>query len=329
MITRPATISVLICTYKRPDALLPCLAGLAAQTRLPDDVILVVRPSDVVTHEAMGARVPDGLPWRIVAVHEPGLVAARNAGLAAQRCDVVAFCDDDTVASAGWLERLLAHFDDPEVGGVGGRDRCHDGTGFDDRQRNVVGHLQWWGRAIGNHHLGFGAARRVDFLKGANMSFRAEAVRGRWFDTRLRGKGAQADDDLSFSLSVARAGWTLIYDPAALVDHYAASDQLRSYVVQSGLPDPLSYQETCFNHALTLWEQMGLARRAVFVAWASLVGVGNYPGFLQAVRFWLRRDPAAWRKFRINQAAHREVFCAGLAARPALSVPMLKRPRAG
>ena len=185
---------------------MPCcrgLAGLVAQTRLPDDVILVVRPSDLATHEAMAARVPDGLPWRIVPVHEPGLVAARNAGLAAQHCDVVAFCDDDTVASPEWLARILPHFDDPAVGGVGGRDRCHDGTGFDDRQRQVVGHLQWWGRAIGNHHLGFGAARRVDFLKGANMSYRAEAVRGRWFDTRLRGKGAQADDDLSFSLSVA------------------------------------------------------------------------------------------------------------------------------
>jgi hypothetical protein len=193
----------------------------------------------------------------------------------------------------------------------------------------VVGHLQWWGRAIGNHHLGFGAARRVDFLKGANMSFRAEAVRGRWFDTRLRGKGAQANDDLSFSLSVARGGWKLLYDPAASVDHYAVSDQLRAYVVQPGLPDPLSYQETCFNHALILWEHLSPARRAVFVAWSTFIGVGNYPGLLQAVRFWLRGDPAAWRKFRINQAAIREVFCAGAAHRPALSGTMVKRPKAG
>jgi len=323
------TVAVLICTYRRPDALLPCLAGLAAQTRLPDDVILVVRPSDGATHEAMSARAPDGLPWRIVSVHEPGLVAARNAGLAALQSDVVAFCDDDTVASPEWLARVLAHFEDAAVGGVGGRDRCHDGVAFDDRRRAVVGHLQWWGRAIGNHHLGFGAARRVDFLKGANMSFRAEAVRGRWFDTRLRGKGAQANDDLSFSLSVARGGWKLLYDPAASVDHYAASDQLRAYVVQPGLPDPLSYQETCFNHALILWEHLSPARRAVFAAWSTLIGVGNYPGLLQAVRFWMRGDPAAWRKFRINQAAIREVFCAGAARRPALSGPMLKRPKAG
>ena len=80
---------------------------------------------------------------------------------------------------------------------------------------------------------------------------------------------------------------------------------------------------------MTLWDQMGPARRVVFLAWATLVGVGNYPGFLQAVRFWLRGDPAAWRKFRINHAAHREVVYASLAQRPSLSGPMLKRPKTG
>jgi GT2 family glycosyltransferase len=325
---RPATIGVLICTYRRPEALLACLAGLAGQTRRPDDVMIVVRPLDVATHRAL-ADVVAGVPWRVVPVHEAGLVAARNAGLAANRCDVVAFCDDDTVAAPDWLARVLAHFDDETVGGVGGRDRCHDGVAFDDRRRRVVGKLEWWGRAVGNHHLGFGEARRVDFLKGANMSFRAAAVRGLWFDTRLRGKGAQPDDDFSFSLSVARAGWTLVYDPAALVHHYAAADQLRSYVVQRGLADPVLFGEACFNHALTLWDRMGGVRRAVFLVWASLIGVSNYPGLLQAVRFRLRGDPAAWRKFRLNFSAVCEVAFSGWGQRAVRPVTLLNTPKAG
>jgi GT2 family glycosyltransferase len=327
--TRPATIGVLICTHRRPEALLACLAGLAGQTRLPDDVIIVVRPSDVATHGALAARASDGVPWRIVPVHEAGLVAARNAGLAANRCDVVTFCDDDTVAAPDWLARVVSHFDDDLVGGVGGRDRCHDGVGFDDRRRRVVGKLQWWGRAVGNHHLGFGAARPVDFLKGANMSFRATALRGLWFDTRLRGKGAQPDDDLSFSLSVAQAGWKLVYDPAALVHHYAAADQLRSYVVQHGLADPVLFGEACFNHALTLWERMGAARRAVFLVWAALIGVSNYPGVLQAMRFRLRGDPAAWRKFRLNLSAVCEVAFLGWRQLPVRKATLLNRPKTG
>jgi len=327
--TRPATIGVLICTYRRPEALLACLAGLAGQSRAPDDVMLVIRPSDTATLEALASRPADGLPWRIVSVHDPGLVAARNAGLAANACDVVTFCDDDTVASMGWLARVLAHFDDDAVGGVGGRDRCHDGTAFDDRQRRVVGRLEWWGRAVGNHHLGFGEARPVDFLKGANMSFRAVAIRGLWFDTRLRGKGAQADDDLSFSLAVAASGWRLVYDPAALLHHYPAPDQLRSYVVCSGLADPGQYGEACFNHALTLWERMQGTRRWVFLAWATLVGVSNYPGLVQAVRLRLRGDKAAWRKFRLNVAALYEVVPAGLGRRAVRRAKLLNTPKAG
>jgi GT2 family glycosyltransferase len=327
---RPTTIAVAVCTYRRPASLLTCLAGLAAQSCLPDDVMVVVRPTDTQTREAVTGRPVDGLPVRSVPVHEPGLVAARNAGLAANRSDIVAFCDDDTVAAPGWLERVLAHFaDDPAIGGVGGRDRCHDGTAFDDRKRSVVGCVQWWGRSIGNHHLGFGPPRAVQYLKGANMSFRATAIRGLWFDTRLRGKGAQPGDDFAFSLAVARAGWKLLYDPAALVDHYAAADQLRSYVVRRGLADTISFSESCFNQALTLWNNMGPARRGIYLLWACCIGASTYPGFVQAIRFRLRGDPAAWRKCLLNLAALRDVVAIAWAERSVQPAKLLHTPKAG
>jgi len=328
--TRPPNIAVVICTYRRPTSLLTCLAGLAAQSRLPDDVEVVVRPSDTATMEALAARPADALPVRRVPVHEPGLVAARNAGLAANRSDIIAFCDDDTVAAPDWLARVLAHFAaNPAVGGVGGRDRCHDGTAFDDRQRRVVGRVQFWGRTIGNHHLGFGPPREVQYLKGANMSFRATAIRGLWFDTRLRGKGAQPGDDFAFSLAVARAGWKLLYDPAALVDHYAAADQLRSYVARKGLDDPVSYRESCFNQAFTLWNTMGPARRATYLPWASLIGTSTYPGLAQAIRHRLRGDTAAWRKCLLNLAALRDAAAIAWAEPGIQPAKLLNVPNSG
>jgi cellulose synthase/poly-beta-1,6-N-acetylglucosamine synthase-like glycosyltransferase len=271
-----------------------------------------------------------GLQLRCVPVHEPGLVSARNAALAANCSDILAFCDDDTVAAADWLARVLGHFTgDPAVGGVGGRDRCHDGTSFDDRRRSVVGRVQFCGRTIGNHHLGFGPVREVQFLKGANMSFRADALRGLWFDKRLRGQGAQPGDDFAFSLAVARAGWKLIYDPEAVVDHYAAADRLRSYVVRKDLADPVSFGEGCFNQALTLWGDMGAARRAVYLLWASAIGTSTYPGLAQAIRHRLRGDPAAWRKCRLNLAALRDVAALGLAERSVRPAKLLNTPKAG
>jgi hypothetical protein len=215
------------------------------------------------------------------------------------------------------------------VGGVGGRDRCHDGTSFDDRRRRVVGCVQWWGRSIGNHHLGFGPARKVQYLKGANMSFRAAAIRGLWFDTRLRGKGAQPGDDFAFSLAVARAGWTLLYDPAARVDHYAAADQLRSYVVCRGLADPVSFGESCFNQAFTLWNAMSPARRAIYLVWACCIGTSTYPGLVQAIRHRLRGDPAAWRKCRLNLAALHDVASIAWSAASVQPTKLLNTPKAG
>ena len=87
------------------------------------------------------------------------------------------------------------------------------------RARHVIRRT---GKICGNHHLGVGAPRTVSLLKGANMIYRRSAVGGLRFDTRLRGKGAQPCNDLSFSLSVRRTGWKMVYDPRVAVDHFPA-----------------------------------------------------------------------------------------------------------
>jgi len=48
---------------------------------------------------------------------------------------------------------------------------------------------------------------------------------------------------------------------------------------------------------------------------------------LQGARFWLRRDPAAWRKFRINQMALSEVFAGARQNRQPMGVTLLDTPK--
>ena len=297
---------MLICSHRRPQSLMRGLAALAAQERRPDDVLVVARADDGATLQIVASYQGTGaLPLRAVTVTQPGTVHALNSGLAACRTDVIAITDDDTVAGRDWLARIAAHFRaDPALGGLGGRDRCHDGSRFDDRSRPVVGRLQWFGRTIGNHHLGVGAPRRVDFLKGANMSYRARAIVGRRFDTRLRGIGAQPYEDIAFSLAIGRSRWTLLYDPLVAVEHYPAPRQEpRHYAGITQTGDMEGLFDLAYNEVIALSHAFGRAYRLVYMTWSVLIGTGGLPGIVQAVRYTPRLGAGSWRRLWTVQRA--------------------------
>ena len=279
-----------------------CLASLTQQSHPPHEVIVVLRSEDVETQTAL-IELETTIPLKIILTDVPGTVAARNAGLDACISDILAILDDDTKPHPEWLRRVLRRFqEDPLLGGLGGRDRCFDGHAFDDRQAAIVGQIQWCGRMIGNHHLGFGDIREVDFLKGANMSFRAGAFRNIRFDTRLKGSGAQPREDTAFSVAVKAAGWKLAYDPAAVVDHYAAQrNEDRHYVDVQPLTNETSFREFAYNDILSIWLALNGIRKCAFVIWSVAVGTCVSPGFIQAIRFTPRLRGASWRRFYVAQ----------------------------
>ena len=296
------SVGVLVCTYQRPADLARCLAGLAQQTRPADDIIVVCRDTDHATRSWLAARIPDELPLRVVTVTRPGIVAARNAGHDACRTDLLASIDDDVVPHTDWLRRVERHFvADPSLGGLGGRDHVHDGEQFDERLANTVGRLQWFGRPIGNHHLGYGQPREVQLLKGANMTYRAEAMANVRFDTRLCGRKIEAHEDLAFSLAVSRKGWRLIYDPAVLVFHYAGRADKRAYSSISKAVDFVEIHDVAFNMVIALWDGLAPLQRAAFVIWSALIGTGVEPGLVQAIRYTPHLGFASWRRFWFAQ----------------------------
>lgn len=115
----PLRISVVIPARDEEDRLPGCLASLAAQTRLPDEVVVVDNASDDATARlaaAAGARV----------VHEPelGIWPAAAAGYDAATGDVIARVDADTVLPADWLARVEELLrDDPACAAVTGPGR--------------------------------------------------------------------------------------------------------------------------------------------------------------------------------------------------------------
>lgn len=308
--TDQMSLCVVVVTYRRVSSLADCLDGLSKLRRLPQQIIVTVRDIDRETQDFLQSYSTSNLSFQQVLVTTPGIVAARNAGLEACNSDIVAFLDDDTVPHADWSERVIEHFvANPRLGGLGGKDRLHNGIQFDERRSNVIGRVQWCGRVIPNQHLGYGAPREVDFLKGANMIFRSKAVGSIRFDTRLKGKGAQPNDDVTFCLAVRRAGWQLVYDPAVLVDHFSGSrDEVRHYAVIAPVTDWRGFQDFGYNEVIAVWDELSPRRRVAFGIWSVLIGTRVCPGILQAVRFTPKLGLGSWRRFWIAQRGKLEAL---------------------
>ncbi|NET02920.1 MAG: glycosyltransferase [Sphaerospermopsis sp. SIO1G2] len=277
--------TVLIPTYRRPQDLSRCLLALQAQTKPVDQVIITVRDTDEATWKFLSGFHPHNLPLQIVTVTQSGVVAALNAGLAAVKGDIVSITDDDAAPHIDWLENITAHFlSDSCIGAVGGKDWVYRGDKIEDGTCQVVGRLQWFGRVIGNHHLGVGTAREVDILKGVNMSFRTQAIANLKFDERMRGSGAQVHFEMAFSLTLKRAGWKIIYDPNVIVDHYPAQrfDEDKRQIFNA-----IAFTNLVHNETLVLLEHFSPIQKIVFIFWAIVIGNRESFGIMQ----WLRLLP--------------------------------------
>jgi cellulose synthase/poly-beta-1,6-N-acetylglucosamine synthase-like glycosyltransferase len=282
-------LTILVPTYRRCKDLERCLDALKRQVRPADEVLVVVRDVDEATHHFLTGFATEGLPMQIVDVTVPGQVAALNAGLSAATGEIIAITDDDAAPHPDWLERIEGHFlADERIGGVGGRDLMYVNAVLQDASihpgaSNIVGKLEWFGRTIGNHHIGIGETREVDILKGANMSYRRSAVANLRFNVNLKGAGAQAHNDMDFSLSVKRKGWKIVYDPTVAVDHFLA-ERLDSDQRTLGFNYEAMLNST-FNETWVILNYLPNWRRIVFILWSILIGSRSNQGLLQVVRF--------------------------------------------
>ena len=111
----PASIAVVVCTRGDSQQLQRCLEALCAQA--PDQLV-VVQNGDFDAQLARRVRNMNAL---YLCENRAGLSRARNRGVLAASCDIVAFVDDDAEVQQGWADAMRAAFVDKEVGCVFGR----------------------------------------------------------------------------------------------------------------------------------------------------------------------------------------------------------------
>jgi glycosyltransferase involved in cell wall biosynthesis len=243
-----AVISVVIPALNDSMMLARCLEALAAQTRVPDEIIVVDNGSTDDTADVArrsGARV----------ISEPrrGIPAATAAGFDAARGTVFGRLDADSVPATNWVEELERRFDDDHtLSAVTGPGEFY---GSNRLVRGAGAFLY-----IGGYFWSMGWLLGHPPLFGSNFGIRAAAWR-RIRETCHRDVRELHDDlDLSFQFTV---GMRIEYDSSLRVGVSA-----RPFGSFHGLGRRLYWAYTTI--ATNAREQSLLERRAERIRWARL-----------------------------------------------------------
>jgi len=175
------TISAIVCAYNEASYLPACLYSLRAQTRPPDEILVINNASTdgtgAVAREVPGVRVVDE-PAR-------GLVIARETGRLAARGDVLAFVDADCRPPIVWMERLERRLSSSDAVALTGPYRFYDW----DWTGRVLIRLYDFLVAPPTHAL-VRTARIGAVLYGGNFAVRAAALAAiGGFDRRIEFHG--------------------------------------------------------------------------------------------------------------------------------------------
>jgi mycofactocin system glycosyltransferase len=184
---------------------------------VPDDLVTIVvpvrgrigptAPRTIVVDDGSDPPV-SGATIRLATNQGPA--AARDAGLAEVTTPLVAFVDADVVLPDGWLEPLVAHFDDPRVGLVAPRIRSTPGTSVLARYERRRSPLD-----LGPEPARIRAGTRVSYVPAAAIVCRTRAVReAGGFDPDLR-----FGEDVDLVWRLDRSGWRCRYEPGVEVHH--------------------------------------------------------------------------------------------------------------
>ena len=264
----PCPVSIIVPTCDRPEDLRRCLRSLVEQrTRHQLEILVVDNRPAIGTASDVVREFPT---VRLVREQRPGLSYARNAGIAQASGAIIVATDDDVVAPAGWIEKLVAPFARPEVTAVTGhvlpleleteaqcRFEAYGGLGKGFTPFEVDRH--WFAAhrsAVPTWRLG----------ATANAAFRASVFRdprvGPLDEALGAGTPTGCSEDTYLFYRILEAGGSIVYQPSAFVwhRHRESMDALRAQIY--------AYSKGHVAYQLTTWMREGDRRALVRLVWS-------------------------------------------------------------
>lgn len=224
---RVPSVSAAVCTRDRGEDLERCIEALLRLDPAPLEIVVVDNaPATCETRDLVQERFRDAV--RYVLEPRPGLDWARNRAVLETRGEIIAFTDDDVLVDRGWTGAIAETFAAaPDVMAVTGLVAPAEleseaqhlferyggfGRGFTRRWRR---RSESAGSANPTTH-GAGA-----FGTGANMAFRRtlfDRIGGFAHELDV-GTATNGGGDLEFFFRALREGFSLVYEPRAIVWH--------------------------------------------------------------------------------------------------------------
>ncbi|MGA9946460.1 MAG: glycosyltransferase [Candidatus Cybelea sp.] len=209
------TISVVIPTYNRLDTLEEVLPLLLAQDLAPSQYELLVCDSNSNdgTAQYLAALQTEHCTVRHLADAYGGRAAARNAGIAAARGEIVLFNDADILASPNLISTHLR------------RHRERSGiavVGLEVQVKDLAEYVFKRDRPEARGHLHPPSRKKLSwlyFLTGNASVRRADLLRAGCFDENFTGYG---HEDLELGYRLQQLGIEILYEPGAVNYHCQA-----------------------------------------------------------------------------------------------------------
>jgi len=212
-------VSVAIVTYNRSDVIGKCLDSLKKQGRKPFETIIVDSSPDKKTKSVVKKFRNVKYFHSQKKLYQP---QARNIALKKAKGDIIAFIDDDCIASKYWLENIEKGYTYENTVAVGGPCILSDinlnpklpiiSNKKNQNRFNIAGDIvnnsrRW----IPKNPI------KTQVLMGGNMSFLVKTLRKiKGFD-EFYSRNAAFREETDPQIALQKLGYSMIYMPAALV----------------------------------------------------------------------------------------------------------------
>ena len=242
-------VAVIMTTYTadRLDTLRKCLDGILANSRQPDEIVIVVDRNlslvQLLDHELQGSDV------RVTLSDGRGVCAARNTGARECKSEILVFIDDDVYPDRDWLANMTATLCRDSVAGAGGKIL----PDYVEGARELPSEILW---LVGCTYLGHPEGD-VPITRpiGSTMAFRRdvfEAVGG--FDSRFGPSSARrtsSNEELVLSENVRKryGAGVIRYQPESVVHHRVPRERTTiRYLIQRSWVEGTSKAEVRTSH---------------------------------------------------------------------------------